>query len=76
VNKADVAELVDARDLKCLAAIDFIGFRAQTHPVNTMEIDGTKRDLQNISTFVFALECPDNFGLAFDVSGVVLPHPV
>ena len=48
-----MAELVDARDLKSIAPIDSAyGFWKTSLP-NTMENDGTKRDLENGFTPVF-----------------------
>jgi hypothetical protein len=71
VTKAGVAELVDASDLKCVAVIEYVHFCPQTVALKLMGIDGTKRDLQNNSTFVFALECPDDLGLVLNVPGVM-----
>jgi hypothetical protein len=42
-----VAELVDARDLKFFAAFDVIALFWKTPAPDTMENDGTKRDLEN-----------------------------
>jgi hypothetical protein len=47
VNKADVAELVDARDLKSVGPFDYVELPCKTRRVSTIENDGTKRDLQN-----------------------------
>jgi hypothetical protein len=50
VTKADVAELVDARDLKCPASFDPIIFSCKTAALEPIENDGTEQDLQNILT--------------------------
>jgi hypothetical protein len=42
-----VAELVDARDLKCLAPIENTHLFWKTRYPNTIETDGTNRDLEN-----------------------------
>jgi hypothetical protein len=47
-----VAELVDARDLKCLASVDPIGISRKTPPFRPIDSDGTKRDLQNICRLI------------------------
>lgn len=41
-----MAELVDARDLKCPGVADFAGFFCKPHPRNHTKTYGTKRDLQ------------------------------
>jgi hypothetical protein len=46
-NGADVAELVDARDLKFVALVVSARFFCITRPQLTVEADGTKRDLDN-----------------------------
>jgi hypothetical protein len=48
INDADVAELVDARDLKCLAHIETAQLSCKTRGDSLMETNGTKRDFQNI----------------------------
>jgi hypothetical protein len=47
-TKADVAELVDARDLKCFALVESPHLFWKTRLPDTIESDGTKRDLENI----------------------------
>jgi hypothetical protein len=49
---ADVAKLVDARDLKSPARSVFIQLSLQTSLADAKENDGTKRDLQNILRLV------------------------
>src|SRR5260370_40771563 len=46
-NGADVAELVDARDLKFSALFESPHLFWKTRPPITIETDGTKRDLEN-----------------------------
>lgn len=54
-NKAaDVAELVDARDLKSHARPENLGVLLQNIFDFLTEINGTKRDLQNISPRAYA----------------------
>ena len=74
MSKADVAELLDARDLKSQGPIVSIQLCLQTMPLDTIEIDGTKRDLQNILARLSPFECADDFALIGDVTGVVLTH--
>jgi hypothetical protein len=47
VTKADVAELVDARDLKSLPPNQIIDDFWKTRGLDPMEINGTKRVLEN-----------------------------
>jgi hypothetical protein len=47
VTKADVAELVDARDLKFFALVESPHLFCITRPKITIETDGTRRDLHN-----------------------------
>jgi len=46
-NGADVAELVDARNLKFSALFESPHLFWKTRPPVTIETDGTKRDLEN-----------------------------
>jgi hypothetical protein len=48
VTKADVAELVDARDLKSLGRIDLIENSFKTTSYGIVETDADTSDLQNI----------------------------
>jgi hypothetical protein len=50
VTKADVAELVDARDLKFFAPIEAPNLFWKTHHPNTVKNVGAKRVLENIDT--------------------------
>ena len=47
IKVADVAELVDARDLKFSALFESLHLFWKTRPPITIETDGTKRDLEN-----------------------------
>jgi hypothetical protein len=47
INKADVAELVDARDLKSPAATDNAQYSCKTCGVSPIETDGSQPHLQN-----------------------------
>jgi MFS family permease len=49
INRADVAELVDARDLKCFAPFEFVDLSCKTLALRPIKADGTERDLQNNS---------------------------
>ena len=49
VNVADVAELVDARDLKFPAAPEPATLSCKTDNANTIENDAIRLDLQNAS---------------------------
>jgi hypothetical protein len=48
INEADVAELVDARDLKFFAVVESPHLFCITRPQITIETDGTRRDLHNM----------------------------
>src|SRR5258708_17412251 len=48
INRADVAELVDARDLKCLATLERSHLFWKTRSRFRHQPAGTKRDLENI----------------------------
>jgi hypothetical protein len=47
INDADVAELVDARDLKSPAAPEKAQLICKTFTASPTKTDGTERDLQN-----------------------------
>jgi len=51
ISKADVAELVDARDLKCLATPERSHLFWKTRARSRHQPAGTKRDLENASGF-------------------------
>ena len=48
INRADVAELVDARDLKIVVPFEIHRIFCITHPETKTEIDAKRRDLHNV----------------------------
>jgi hypothetical protein len=68
-TKADVAELVDARDLKCLARLDPISLSRKTQSFEPVQTGRAHRDLQNIFAVVQRDDGTFSIGLADDAPG-------
>jgi hypothetical protein len=76
VVKADVAELVDARDLKCLGVVVSLQLLCKLQFQNAPKPMERNQICKTFQSFFFALECSDYPRLVFDEPRTVFTHPL